>query len=59
MFFTRLIYLRCEDGTDHLRKFQKGTSIDSEIQTNMIGAEILKRNTIWETDNVGDVETAQ
>ena len=59
MLSTRLIYLSCEDGTEHLRKFQKGTSIDSEILTSMIGAEILKRNTIRGTDTVGDAETAQ
>ena len=35
------------------------TSSDSEMLTSMIGAEILKTNTIWRTYTVEDVETPQ
>jgi len=59
LFFTGLIYLRCEEGTEHLKKYTKVTSSDPEMLTSMIGAKILKMNNIWRTDTVEDVETAQ
>ena len=59
MFFTGLIYLRCEEGTEHLKKCTKVTSSDLEMLTSMIGAKILKMNNFWRTDTVEDVEIAQ
>ena len=59
MFFTRLIYLRCEEVTEHLKKFTKVTSSDPEMLTSMIRAKILKMNNIWRTDTLEDVETPQ